>query len=109
MGKFVLNRRTVLRAAGQAAITLPFLEIMGEGKARAAVAPRRFVVMFAGTSLCRDFQGFPFWVPAKEGMGYPLARDLAPLGKTNTLNPRFGAYDVQQEVSVVSGLKIGWE
>src|SRR5262245_26307999 len=108
MRKLAIGRRTVLRAAGQAAITLPFLEIMNEEKARAAVAPRRYVVMSAGTSLCRNGQNFAFWAPkGGGGRNYPITRDLAPLGTSNSWN-RFGNYGVQDQVSVVSGLRVPW-
>jgi len=48
MGKFKLDRRTVLRGAGSIAIALPWLEIMGPEKvAHAAAAPaRRFLSVY---------------------------------------------------------------
>ncbi len=109
MARITLSRRTFLRGASGAAVGLPFLEIMGEGTARAAVAPRRYLVCYAGTSLGRDGSTGPqFWTPKNAGPNYDLARGLSPLGKADVFNGTrtIKAYDVQDEVSVVSGLKI---
>ena len=49
MGKFKLNRRTMLRGAGSIAIALPWLEIMGEEKlahAQAAGTAKRFLSVY---------------------------------------------------------------
>ena len=48
MGKFKLDRRTVLRGAGSIAIALPWLEIMGHDKeAHAAGTPaKRFLSVY---------------------------------------------------------------
>jgi len=49
LGKFRLNRRTVLRGAGSIAIALPWLEIMGEDKlahAQAAMPANRFLTVY---------------------------------------------------------------
>src|SRR5262245_58606137 len=113
MPRFRLDRRAVLRGAGGTALALPFLEIMGEGKPRAATAPKRYIMAYAGISLTGDSLPTPhphFWTPSKTGTGYDLSRDLAPLGNVPFSNPvrSFKAYGVQDQVSVVSGLKIPW-
>src|SRR5262245_51550636 len=108
MARFTLSRRTILRAAGQAAIALPSLEIMSTHNAPAATtALRRFVLMFCGSSLGQNGQREPCWTPKSAGAGYPITRDLAPIGASNAFN-RFGAYGVQDEVSIVSGLSVPW-
>ena len=46
MAKFRLHRRAVLRGAGSIAIALPWLEIMGTPRARAATPANRFVAVY---------------------------------------------------------------
>src|SRR5262245_33745807 len=113
MARFKLHRRAVLKGGSGAALALPFLEIMGEGKARAAaVAPKRYVFLYAGVSLTRDSMpasdNVKFFKPNTLGAGYDLGPELSPLGKTPRTNRArtINAYDVQGDVSVVSGLKI---
>jgi hypothetical protein len=77
MGKFKLNRRTVLRGAGSIAIALPWLEIMGEEKvahAQAATTAKRFLSVYTpgGTVLAK------FWPsnaadPSSSSILAPLA------------------------------------
>src|SRR5262245_53703157 len=111
MAKFKLSRREILGGA----MALPALEIMAERRARGAAAPRRYVVMYTGVSLTND--GAPlgnrqkYWLPAGAGgPNYPLTNDLSPLGKDDRTGEamKFTGYDVQSEVSLVSGLKIPW-
>jgi hypothetical protein len=91
-----LDRRALLRGLGGAAVALPVLEIMLDGKAaRAQTAPKRYLVCFGGTSLGGD--GDPLhndYVPSTVGANYDLKSALAPLAP------------VKNEVSVVSGLSI---
>lgn len=47
MKNFKLDRRTVLRGAGGAAVALPFLEAMAPGRKAYAASPKRFVVFFS--------------------------------------------------------------
>ncbi len=59
MGKFRLNRRTVLRGAGSIAIALPWLEVMGEQKvahAQAAGDAKRFLSVYTpGGTVAENF------------------------------------------------------
>src|SRR5438874_13114773 len=94
-----ITRRTLLRGAGGAAITLPVLEIMldrhGGAYAAGTAIPKRYLVCFGGTSLGGD--GDPLhndYVPSTVGPNYDLKSALAPL------------VSVKGEVSVVSGLSI---
>ena len=94
-----LNRRTFLRGLAGTSLALPCLEIMNEAQAHGADAPRRFVfVQLTSTSIGHD-SGAHF-VPAQTGSNYVLPSSLASLGA--------GGHDVQQHVSVVSGLSIPW-
>jgi hypothetical protein len=101
-----LARRSFLRGMGGIAIALPALEIMTPriGSAGGGAAPKRYVVAFAGSSIGRtdgayapSGQTADLFVPDTVGAGYDLKRALAPLA------------DVQDEVSIVSGMKIPWD
>src|SRR5437867_2687874 len=96
MRTLTLDRRSVLRGAGGAALALPFLEAMLPRRLAAAPAPpRRYVVCFAGMSLGRDNTGkLSDIVPDRIGADYDLKVPLAPLA------------DVKREVTVVSGLDL---
>src|SRR3954469_5218637 len=95
-----ITRRSILRAAGGAAISLPALEIMfdGHGKSLAATGdpvPKRYLVCFGGQSMGGD--GDPLhndYVPKTIGPNYDLTSALMPLAP------------VQSEVRVASGLQI---
>ncbi len=95
-----LSRRHLLRGLGGAAVGLPLLEIMLDGKAfaqAAPVPPRRYLVFFDGQSMGAD--GDPLdndFVPNTVGRNYDLKSAIAPLGA------------LKSEVSVISGLKIPW-
>jgi len=75
MGKFKLDRRTVLRGAGSIAIALPWLEIMGHDKeAYAAGTPaKRFLSVYqpGGTVLDK------FWPSATDPSASPILMPLA--------------------------------
>jgi hypothetical protein len=78
MGKFKLNRRTMLRGAGSIAIALPWLEIMGEEKlahAQAAGAAKRFLSVYTpgGTVLEK------FWPSQNDPTASPILAPLAPV------------------------------
>lgn len=112
MGKLQLKRRSFLRGAGGAALALPALQIMGDHPAQAGgtAAPRRFVVMYGGMSLIADNNENDV-VPDASGPGYDLKRALLPIGVgALPVNPGLGGqgYDVQDHVSIVSGMKIPW-
>jgi hypothetical protein len=100
MSRFRLSRRTLLRGLGGVALGLPALEIMAPARARAqsAALPRRFVLLYGGTSQGADGNP-PFVAPSVVGAGYELTRALTPIG----------TYGVQSDVSVVSGLKVPWD
>jgi hypothetical protein len=87
----------VLRGAAGSAVALPWLEIMAGRRARAAEAPRRYLVAFAGCSLGGDGDRRPNEViPTRVGADYDLKTGLAPLGTAG----------VQRHVTVVSGLRV---
>jgi len=90
-----LDRRTLLRGAGGAAIGLPFLELMFPRGVTAQTAPRRYIVCFAGMSLGRDNAGkLTDIVPDRVGAGFDLKPPLQALAP------------IQDDVIVVSNLKI---
>ncbi|AKF10550.1 DUF1552 domain-containing protein [Sandaracinus amylolyticus] len=96
MGRFTLNRRTVLRGmlGGAAiAVALPPLEAMfdvnGTAYAGGETIPKRFGVFFWGNGVKKDR-----WNPSGTGADYPLSPALEPLAA------------VKDYVSVVSGMDI---
>lgn len=96
MGRFTLNRRTVLRGmlGGAAiAVALPPLEAMldvnGTAYAGGDTIPKRFGVFFWGNGVKKDR-----WNPSATGADWPLSPALQPLAA------------VKQYVSVVSGMDI---
>jgi hypothetical protein len=97
-----LNRRAFLGGATGVAIALPMLEAMLEGRgisfaADPPGAPQRFLVTFGGHSLGSDCDTLHNdYVPNSTGTGYDLKSALAP----------FADFDVQNEISVISGLLI---
>lgn len=92
------TRRAVLRGLGGVCLALPFLELFRPHRAGAAtpVAPKRYVVMFGGSSIGMDSRDMV--APASEGALDPanLTRGLLPLGDEG----------VTGDVSVVTGLEI---
>jgi hypothetical protein len=68
-----LNRRTLLRGAAGAAITLPFLDAMA-GSASAVDFPKRFVVFFTGLGTVKRA-----WQPTGIETSFTLGEILAPL------------------------------
>jgi hypothetical protein len=99
MASFKLNRRAFLMGASGVAIGLPLLEIMLDRvpSSRAADIPKRFLVCFDGQSMGADDDPLHNdYVPNTLGAGYDLKSALAPLGD----------YQVQGDISVVSGLSI---
>ncbi len=95
-----IRRRALLRGLGGAAVALPALDIMLDGRGEAYAQggkpiPKRYVVCFAGTSLGGDNDRVHnLYVPDKIGPDYDLKLALQPLAA------------VKSEVSVVSGLRI---
>lgn len=102
MASFRLNRRSFLRGVGGVAIALPVLEVMLDKHGTSFAGgppgiPKRYLVCFGGQSLGGD--GDPLhndYVPDTVGPGYDLKSALAP----------FADFNVQNEISVISGLKI---
>lgn len=101
-----IPRRSFLRGIGGIGLALPALEIMLPRKSRAGgtLAPARYVIAFAGTSIGRDDgqyaesgQTADLFVPDMIGAGYDLKRATMPLA------------DVKDEVSIVSGMTIPWD
>ena len=103
-----LTRRALLRALGTTAVALPVLELTaGSGSsAQSGEKPKRLVVMYGGLSQSRSNSG-NLMKPSATGAGYDLPRGLASIGAGQTSYGQPG-YDVQDRVSVVSGLKIPW-
>ncbi len=98
MSPWKLHRRAVLRGMGGAAVVLPVLEVMANRRAMAA-APRRFALLYGGTSLAGDGSSLAnAVVPTAAGPDWELTRGLQPIG---TLG-------VKPLVTVVSALKIPW-
>ncbi|HWB82049.1 MAG TPA: DUF1552 domain-containing protein [Nannocystaceae bacterium] len=101
-----IPRRSFLRGIGGIGLALPALEIMLPRKSSAGgmLAPMRYVIAFAGTSTGRtdgqyaeSGQTADLFVPDMIGAGYDLKRATMPLA------------DVQDEVSIVSGMTIPWD
>lgn len=92
MGKFVLDRRTLLRGVG-AAVGLPLLEAMlnsnGTALAAGGAIPKRFATYFFGNGVIRSR-----WTPSSTGAGWGLTDQLAPLA------------NVKSYVNVVSGYNV---
>lgn len=93
----IRGRRVFLRGLGGVIMTLPFLEYFASKSAKAAGPPNRYVFSFGGTST--GFSGGDAVVPANVG---PL-KDNVSVGLQPLAD--LGVTDV---VSVVSGLRIGW-
>lgn len=105
MGRFTLNRRSFLRGALGAAVALPLLDIMldgnGEALADGADLPRRYALLYTGTSLGADNDPVHnLYAPDAVGFDYDLKTALLPLG------PEGPVGDVRSLISVVSGLRI---
>jgi hypothetical protein len=82
MNRFLLSRRTVLKAAG-VTLALPSLEAMGQ----AAAAPLRMLFFFAPNGV-----HLPNYVPTTTGAGYSMPPSLQPLAP------------YQASINVLSGL-----
>ena len=99
-------------ALGGATLALPALEAMAPSRAHAGALPaKRFVMMYGGMSLGAD-NNPDLVVPDNVGPGYDLKRGLLPIGSGPLpANPGLGGegLDVQDHVSIVSGLKIPWD
>lgn len=115
MGRsLMLSRRTLIRGVCGSVFALPALEIMQPKAARAggeAGPPKRFVMIYGGMSL-----GAPYApqlvVPTQVGLGYDLPRAVSPLGAGPLpSDPGLGGegLNVQDHVSIVSGLRIPWD
>jgi hypothetical protein len=103
-----IHRRTLLRGAAGAALSLPFLEIMADRTRAQAVIPKRYLVCVAGSSLgCGAVDIDETYVPDRTGFGYDLKQALMPLGG-GMLQSGASYADVRDEVSVITELKIPW-
>jgi hypothetical protein len=69
-----LSRRMLLRGAGGVALSLPFLDAMSPGVAKAQAVPKRFVVFFSANGTIMDQ-----WAPSGGETDFTLAPILAPL------------------------------
>ena len=109
MKRLRLGRRALLHGLGGAAAALPALEItrVPEAKAQSTATPKRFVLMYAGVSTGTDASSERPMIPATVGPGYTLGRALSPLGSGQTAFDTPG-YGVQDDVTLVSGLRIPW-
>jgi hypothetical protein len=114
--KFRLDRRTLLRGLGGAAVGLPVLECMlasnGDALAQGAPLPKRYAIVFAGQALggdswaenqqvvagTRTTQSGHFIVPPEAGPTYTVTTPLKPLADLGLLG----------DFSLVSGLRIPW-
>lgn len=89
MGKFKLDRRTVLRGAGSIAIALPWLEIMGHDKAaHAAGAPaKRFLSVYQpGGTVLEKFWPSSATDPTSSSILTPMAAHKAKMLVLKGLN-----------------------
>jgi hypothetical protein len=71
---WMLSRRHLLRTTSGAAIGLPWLEAMTDGRTHAQAAPKRLVVVFNPNGTYR-----PNWLPKGTETEFQLSRILAPL------------------------------
>jgi hypothetical protein len=69
-----LSRRRFLRGAGGVLIALPFLDAMRSPPARAAAAPKRFIVFFTGLGTVKQR-----WAPIGSENSFSLTDILSPL------------------------------
>ncbi len=108
-----VSRRTIVRSLAASSLMLPALEIFGPRRARAADggAPQRFVLMYGGISVGTN-DVLAEVVPQQTGVGYDLPRAIMPIGNgVLPTDPGLGGMglDVQQHVSIVTGLQIPWD
>ncbi len=120
-----LPRRIFLRGAGGIALALPALEIMSTPRSARAGgdAIPRFLTSYVGTSTgrnhypddtcCAELVISDRMTPDAEGPGYDLKQALRPVGPgpwqyENGFGGDQPAYDVQSELTLVSGLVVPW-
>src|SRR5687767_2460128 len=75
--KMQIHRRTLLRGAGSVAIALPWLEIMGQRKAKAADSAKRFLAVYTPGGTVMD-KWKPVGSPSNFTLG-PILKPLEPL------------------------------
>lgn len=94
--------------AATSACALPALELTHSGRANAGGSnvPTRYIFVFAGMSIGRQNSGDQI-TPSTAGRDYDLPRSLWSLGD-GALPYGGNGFSVQDDVSVVSGLKIPW-
>ncbi|MEM6958139.1 MAG: DUF1552 domain-containing protein [Myxococcota bacterium] len=102
-----LTRRALLRGLGGVACALPALELFGDEAQAQDDRPPRFVLLYGGMSTGRDNQPRSLIRPENLGAGYDLPRALLPLGGGALPWGGMGD-DVQDDVSIVTGLKVPW-
>ncbi len=103
-----LPRRSMLRGAAAAAVGLPMLEIM-ETKKAAAAEPRYFVIGYGGISVAEHTDVI---TPKTTGANWQVSRGMRPLFGNTLKDPLAMSFDypsVQEDFSVVSGLKIPYK
>ncbi len=120
-----LPRRAFLRGIGGAAVALPALEIMTTpGSARAGSDTiARFMTSYVAASTgrshypndvcCGTLEASDRITPSIEGADYDLKQALQPLGAAAwQYETGYGgdqpAYDVRDEITIVSGLEVPW-
>jgi len=82
MPSFKLSRRTVLRGAGSIAVALPWLEAMGEGRARAQTASvplKRFISVYQPGGTVREGAIGDKYTPTGSETSFTMSPILAPL------------------------------
>ena len=115
--RYQLGRRAFLAGVGGTAVSLPLLSAMSPARAIDATRPKRFLVVYGGTSVDPSRV-----VPASAGAGYELTRGLVSLaGRQHAAEAPAGLeynsrlagtldYDsVTDEMAVISGLRIPWD
>lgn len=94
------GRRSFLRGCLGASVGLPFLEVFERTASAQATAANRYFIGFASVSLGESKD---YLVPDRVGSGYDIKTALEPLLPGLW---RDGRFDVQSEVSVISGLRV---
>lgn len=100
MSSYPLSRRSFLGGVGGAAVGLPLLDLMtAQTRASfAATPPSRYLVCFVGSSLGAEDDPDIDYVPSIVGPGYELKTPFV----------HFADYAVENEITVVTGLKVPW-
>src|SRR5262245_39430943 len=113
MGRFILDRRTVLRGIGGATVALPPLEIMMRGTARAAgdEQPKRFLIAYGGIAIGATYPvAQNETIPKDRGASYTLTRGLAPLDGGPGWQVGGESYaSVRDDAGIITGLYMPYD